>query len=140
MKKLIIAIVVLMVVGIGVYYFVFNNQDNTPVDTSQTDTSPAQTSTETNIPKTQEAPSIIVDIEKFSFSPETITIKTGTKVTWVNNDSAPHAITSDSGGLLNSKTLSKGQSFSFTFTDPDSLKYHCNIHPTMKGNIIVKSW
>ncbi len=46
--------------------------------------------------------SVTVNIKNFSFNPAALTIKTGTKVIWANNDSAPHTITSDSGNLLNS--------------------------------------
>lgn len=79
-----------------------------------------------------------ISIKNFSFSPATLAIKTGTKVTWINDDTVSHTVTSDSGNLLNSGTLSPGQSFSFTFTDTGAVNYHCSIHPMMKGKIVVQ--
>src|SRR5579872_1465443 len=38
----------------------------------------------------------------FAFSPATITVKVGTKVTWTNNTSAPHTVTSDDGTSFDS--------------------------------------
>lgn len=141
MKKLIIALVILAVVGIGTYYFVFsNNYNGTPAYTPSTSNSPsANTPVTIETPETPVASSVTVDIKNFAFSPSTLNIKTGTKVTWVNNDSAPHTIVSDSGSLLDSQTLSTGQSFSFTFTEPGSINYHCGIHPSMKGKVVVTS-
>ncbi len=123
MKNLITALIVLVVVGVGTYYLVFNKkQEVTPANTNNSYT-----------------PGISVDIKSFAFNPSTLTVKVGTKVTWTNNDSAPHTITSDSDNLLNSTTLSPGQSYSFTFTTPGTSNYHCTIHPSMKGSVIVEN-
>jgi plastocyanin len=59
-------------------------------------------------------------------------------VTWTNNDSVAHTVTSDSNGLLNSPTLSPGDSYSFTFPNSGSTNYHCNIHTMMRGTVIVQ--
>jgi plastocyanin len=79
-----------------------------------------------------------VGIKNFLFNPVTLTVKTGTKVTWVNDDVVSHTVTSDSGNVLNSGTLSPGQSYSFTFTSEGTFNYYCTLHPMMKGKIIVK--
>lgn len=81
--------------------------------------------------------SITVEIKNFSYNPSPLNIKTGTKVTWINKDNAPHTITSVSGNLLNSPTLSKEQSFSFTFTNPGTINYYCTFHPMMKGSVDI---
>ena len=64
----------------------------------------------------------------------------GTAVTWMNNDGAPHTIVSDTGApaAISSDTLSSGASFTFTFTQPGTYIYHCSIHPSMKGTVIVQ--
>ena len=82
-----------------------------------------------------------VSIENFSFSPATLTIKSGTKVAWINQDSVPHQIVADSASNLSgliSGALSQGQSYSFTFTKTGTFGYHCQIHPSMTGTIIVE--
>ena len=124
MKKTIITIAIIAVVGFGIYFIVSRPTPAGPVSNNPT------------APATE---NITVSIKNFSFNPSTLTIKTGAKITWVNNDNVPHTITSDSGNLLDSKTISSGQSFSFVFTSPGSVNYHCNIHPTMKGAVIVEN-
>ncbi len=93
---------------------------------------------DSNIPANIEIGDTIINIENFSFSPLTVTIKKGTKITWVNNDNAPHTVTSTSDGLLNSPTLAKGESFSFVFDNVGSTKYYCNFHKSMQGIIVVE--
>jgi plastocyanin len=135
----IIAALAIIGIGIGVYYIASNNNLNTNVPAPATQLPTTQTPA-APVPDTSVVPSsssVAVDIKSFSFNPPTLTVKTGTKVTWINKDSVPHTITSDSGTLLNSEAISPGQSFSFTFTNTGSVKYHCKIHPTMKGQIIV---
>jgi hypothetical protein len=73
-----------------------------------------------------------------SFVPQAATINPGTTVTWTNNDSVTHTVTSDSG-IFNSGSLAPGQSFSFTFPSAGTFTYHCTIHPYMTGSIVVTS-
>jgi plastocyanin len=73
----------------------------------------------------------------FAFSPATLTVKTGTKVSWTNKDTVTHTVTADQGAF-NSGLLSPGNSFSFTFTQAGTYSYHCNIHHSMMATIIVQ--
>lgn len=75
-------------------------------------------------------------IANFAFDPATVTVPVGTTVQWTNNDGATHTITSDAGDW-DSGRLSNGQSFSHTFTEAGSFGYHCSIHRSMKGTIVV---
>lgn len=76
-----------------------------------------------------------INIENFTFSPNIITIKKSAVITWTNNDSTPHQIKSET---FNSGALSKGQSFSFTFSEAEEFNYTCSIQPAMTGQIIVE--
>lgn len=76
-----------------------------------------------------------VIIQNFAFNPSTITISKGTTITWTNEDSVPHIVKSE--GIFESETLSKSDSFTFTFNEPGTYEYICKIHPYMKGSIIV---
>jgi plastocyanin len=78
-----------------------------------------------------------VAIASFAFSPASLTVAVGTKVTWTNNDSVTHTVTADQGAAFNSGPLSPGQTFSFTFTKAGTYSYHCNIHPSMMATIVV---
>ena len=79
-----------------------------------------------------------VNIQDFAFAPSTMTIKVGTTITWTNMDSAPHTVVSNSGSEISSETLSNGQKYSHTFNTPGTFAYHCGVHTSMKGTIIVE--
>jgi plastocyanin len=100
-----------------------------------------QTPPATAAPTISAAGGNTVFIKNFAFDPSTLTVKSGTVVTWINQDGASHAIVSDTGSpaAFSSDSLSSGASYSFTFTQPGTYTYHCSIHPSMKGTIIVTS-
>ena len=78
-----------------------------------------------------------VEIDNFAFSPERITVRAGTTVTWLNADDAPHTVTSASK-LFKSTALDTDDSFSFTFTTPGVYEYFCSLHPRMTGTVVVE--
>lgn len=86
-----------------------------------------------------DATSAAVEIKNFAFSPATITVKKGTTVTWTNQDSMNHTVTSDAGiiGGPNSQQFGQGQTYSFTFSDLGTYSYSCQIHPKMTGTVVV---
>ena len=77
-----------------------------------------------------------VTIDNFTFTPATLTIKPGTKVTFVNHDDIPHSIV-DAKGKFRSKVLDTDESYSMTFNTVGDVAYFCGLHPHMKGAIIV---
>lgn len=79
-----------------------------------------------------------VNIQNMAFNPSTLNVKVGTTVTWVNRDSTAHDVVSDTG-LFNSGNLNNGQSYSYTFNQAGSFPYHCGIHPSMTGTIVVSA-
>jgi plastocyanin len=78
-----------------------------------------------------------VAIENFAFSPATLTVPIGTTVTWTNNDSAAHTVTSRTQAFDSGK-LSQGQSYSFTFNQKGDFEYYCTFHPNMTGKVSVE--
>jgi len=78
-----------------------------------------------------------VSIKNLAFNPNALTVSNETTVTWINDDSVSHTVLSATG-LFSSGTLTKGQSFSHTFTAPGTYNYTCGIHPSMRGTIIVQ--
>jgi plastocyanin len=79
----------------------------------------------------------LVTVVNFAFSPQTLSVTAGTTVTWTNRDSTTHTITSDTG-VFNSGNLATNSSFTYTFSNTGSYAYHCAIHPSMTGTIIVR--
>jgi len=86
--------------------------------------------------------SAAVSINSMSFAPATITVSAGTTITWTNQDAIAHTVTSDTG-LFNSGSISSsgyyggGGTYSYKFTTAGTYPYHCSIHPSMKGTIVV---
>ncbi len=77
-----------------------------------------------------------VTIQADAFSPSSLTVKVGDKVTWINNDNHDHTVTSDSG-TFNSGNIANGSTFSFTFNTVGTYSYNCSIHTSMTGTIVV---
>lgn len=78
-----------------------------------------------------------VAIANFAFAPADLTVATGTTVTWTNADGAPHSIKSSDGGFASGGALSKGASYTVTFSTAGTFAYVCGIHPSMRGTITV---
>jgi plastocyanin len=70
-----------------------------------------------------------------AFSPNELTVSVGTEVTFKNEDSATHTFVGDG---FESGNVKQGDSFKFTFNTAGTFNYHCSIHPSMTGKIIVK--
>lgn len=89
--------------------------------------------------KTHAAPNRLeVKIDNFSFSPPTITVKTGTQITWTNQDDVPHTVVSETDHSFKSHVLDTDEKFSFTPSHPGTYSYFCSIHPKMTGKIIAE--
>lgn len=78
-----------------------------------------------------------VTMKSLAFTPSTLTVKQGANVTWGNADSTTHTVTSDMG-LFDSGNLNPGDSFMHQFNATGTFPYHCSIHPSMKGTIVVQ--
>jgi plastocyanin len=79
-----------------------------------------------------------VKIDNFSYAPSTLTVRTGTTVTWVNQDDVPHNVVSTEGNTLKSSLLDTDQKFSYRFDKVGSYPYYCSIHPKMIGKVFVQ--
>ena len=77
------------------------------------------------------------------FVPETLTVSTGTTVTWTNGDSTLHTVTSgsaesgNSGTEFDSSYLAAGKTFQHQFGTAGTFDYYCTLHPWMKGKVVV---
>ena len=79
-----------------------------------------------------------VNIDNFSFTPQTLSVPAGTKVTWINKDDVPHTVVSTSNAFTHSPALDTDASFSYNFTKPGTYEYYCSVHPKMVGKIVVR--
>ena len=140
-KGTIISIIVIAaLLLIGVFAYMFSQQTSTNNAGGSLVNQPSSSSnTESNSPSTSQSTPQSKDIviQNFAFSPSTINIKAGDSITWTNQDSAAHTVTSDSGSELDSELLSQGDAYSHTFDTPGTYPYHCTPHPGMKAKVIV---
>lgn len=73
----------------------------------------------------------------WAYQPASLTVKVGTRVTWINTGAVVHTVTSDEGKALNSGDIQPKKRFSFEAKAPGTFTYHCMYHPWMKGRIVV---
>ncbi len=79
-----------------------------------------------------------VAIADFAFSPRTITINAGDRVTWTNSDPVAHTATA-TNGAFDTGNIGQGNSATVRFTVPGTYRYTCTPHPTMTGTIRVRA-
>lgn len=93
-----------------------------------------------------------VEISDNEFMPSSVTVALGGTVTWTNNGTNPHTVTSDDGTSFDSNPqcapsvsplpptgdcLTQGESYTETFTEAGSFTYHCKVHTSMTGTVTV---
>jgi len=85
----------------------------------------------------------ILGIESPFFAPNSINVKAGTTISFVNTDGNIHTVTSvkagtqDPDGTFDSNMIKIGQTFTYKFDKPGTYEYICTIHPHMHGTINV---
>jgi plastocyanin len=75
-------------------------------------------------------------IQGSAFNPDKITVTAGTTITWTNKDGAVHTVTSDNG-LFDSGSIAVNGTFTQKFSTAGIFLYHCKVHTTMTGTIVV---
>jgi amicyanin len=128
-KGLVMGVIVAIVIILIIAGFYFLKPGYTQTPTTNTQTTPSQ--------NPAPAATNTIFMQNFAFTPVTLNVKIGDSVTWTNEDSAPHKLASDSGSELASGSLSNGQSYSHTFNTAGTYNYHCAIHASMKGTVVV---
>lgn len=84
--------------------------------------------------------------ERRAYSPNTATVPVGTTVTWSNDDSVAHTVTSGTSdgsrgtpdGLFDSGNMESGDTFEYTFDSPGTYEYYCVPHPWMRATVVVE--
>ena len=97
-----------------------------------TSTTGASSTTSTEV----EAETFEVNIENFRFVPASITVRVGDTVRW-KLESGTHTTTS-STGVWDSDSMTAGDRFPYTFNQPGTYAYFCEIHPGMQGSVVVQ--
>jgi plastocyanin len=131
-----IAIVVIAVVGLAI---LLGGGIQPPTTTTTVTNAPTTTiaTTTTTIQNTTQTAS--VTIQNNAFSPANLTVKVGTNVTWTNQDSVSHTVTSTTGSELNSNVMAKTKTYSHVFNTVGTYNYYCTIHTFMTGTVKVEA-
>ena len=75
-----------------------------------------------------------IRLKNFAFVPKNTTVKAGTKVIWVNDDTAVHTVNSD---IFDSPSLGQGDTFEYVFDKKGTYAYFCALHAGMTAQITV---
>jgi plastocyanin len=128
-------------------------QENNNMSGSSTNANTSATAT-VNISKGAANPTIDLTLNKVGqwYTPKQTTISAGDKVTWKNDDTEAHTVTSGLGagiqsvqtnqkgkpdGIFDSGAFKPGESWFRTFYNPGTYNYFCTIHPWMEAVVIV---
>jgi plastocyanin len=139
------AIIVLTVIVLAVAaFFVFGNTG----DNNNTTPSPTPVQTPAPVPVINPNPpvggDVTINYTSTGYSPSTVTIKKGSKVTFVNQTtgqmwpaSAPHPTHTDYPEFDPKKAVAAGESFSFTFDKTGTWRFHDHLFSARFGTITV---
>ena len=76
------------------------------------------------------------------YIPSSIVIESGNEITWVNEDSAFHSVTSGfydaPTNLFDSGHMDPFESYTLTFDEKGTFDYFCTLHPWMMGQVTVE--
>ena len=80
-----------------------------------------------------------VSMRNYAYHPSTLTVKSGSTVTWTNDETSniPHTVTRTTNRGPVSGIIWPGQTFTHTFTQSGSYAYRCELHPEMRGTVTV---
>ncbi|MGI9567638.1 MAG: plastocyanin/azurin family copper-binding protein, partial [Nitrosopumilus sp.] len=111
-----------------------------PVAAPEPETTPLTTMSTISIPEGVGVPGC----EKTDkcYLPYETTVPVGTTITWSNDDTAAHTVTSgtvEAGltGIFDSGLFMSSSTFEFTFDDAGTYDYFCMVHPWMTGIVNV---
>jgi plastocyanin len=80
-----------------------------------------------------------VAMKDIKFQPESLTVKVGDEITWVNEDSVQHDVVNvKEGQEPKSDLFTKGGTYSWTPTAAGTIEYVCTVHPNMTGTLVVE--
>jgi plastocyanin len=95
----------------------------------------------------------VIELSRLMYMPKTMEIKAGTTVTWTNAEPISHTVTSgmptgvdaetslrsgeEPDGTFDEELPEEGDSFSFTYDEPGTYAYYCDIHKGMNAEIVV---
>lgn len=82
-------------------------------------------------------PSVLtIRVKNFTFHPRQVKIRSGDRITFVNDDEEAHTVTSDDKSF-DSEGIDGGGIWQHRFVKSGTYNYFCELHPYMKATIVV---
>lgn len=140
-KNLLVTLVVVGVIVIAGIWLLTGSKKTSPAPAYQTNPAPAVQ--ETSSPSAQVS-QMKVTITSSGFTPQSITVKVGDTVIWVNQDSESHTVNSVVHPThlvyppLNLGNLKPGEEKSLSFPEAGTYKYHDHLNPSLTGSVVVE--
>jgi plastocyanin len=78
----------------------------------------------------------VIQIDSMVFNPARLEAQVGDVIEWKNGDLVPHTVTSDQKNF-DSGTILQNKSWKMTVKRSGIFSYHCDLHPTMKAELVV---
>jgi len=89
------------------------------------------------IPAPAAAATHTIVMEGVAFVPETLTVKQGDTIVWVNKDLFPHTATAQDR-RFDSGEIAPDATWKYIATKKGKVPYVCALHPTMKGTLVIE--
>lgn len=86
---------------------------------------------------------VTIDMRDIQFVEKEVVVSPGTKVTWTNSDAVDHFVNTDTHPAhtyyppQNSRSISKGETYTVTFDKTGVYPYHCSAHTDMTATLVV---
>jgi plastocyanin len=94
------------------------------------------------------ADTVTVAVVDNAFLPESLRVRVGDEVTWVNAGDSPHSVTAVNGAFdshpdcedsAEQLCMRPGQDFTFFFNTAGTYTYRCVLHPEHVGTVVVEA-
>jgi plastocyanin len=77
-------------------------------------------------------------ISNFKFTPASVTVSRGARITVTNHDTTAHTATADDGHSFDTGNIDPRSSATLAPSKAGTYRYHCSIHPFMHGTLVVR--
>lgn len=139
-SKLLLGLLLVIIIAVGGFMLLSNKSTNNNPSQNQN----TQDANVTPATQTTQAQDANVTAGQNGFEPQTLTVKTGTRVIWTNKSGGPVTVNSDNHPthllwpFLNLGEFDNGSSVSVTFDKNGKYTYHNHLNASQTGTVIVE--
>jgi len=148
MNKIILAVAAVVIVALGGFFLLSNNQTQAPsqdqVSPTQTPEATSQASPSPESATDDETEGVEIELTKSGYNPSKVTVKVGQKITFTNNSGAAATVSSDPHPahtlfpVVNLGPFQDGDTHTLVIDKPGTYTYHNHLNSSQKGTIVVE--